>query len=71
MLMPSAVLVSMRGESGFDVTDWMIGGRICVGGFTKGLGHMPLGHDLVPYLNPPHTIFIHLRCACLAYAGIS
>jgi hypothetical protein len=64
-------LVSTRGEGGFEVTDWMIGGRICGGSFAKGLGCMPLGHDLVPYLNPLLTVFIHLRCACLASAGIS
>jgi hypothetical protein len=71
MLMPSAVLVSMRGEGGFEVTDRMIGWRICRGGFAKGLGCMPLGHDLVPYLNPLCTVFIHLWCASLASTGIS
>ncbi len=71
MLMPSAVLVSTCGEGGFEVTDWMIGGRICGGGFTKGLGCTLLDNNLVSYLNLLHTVFIHLRCACLASAGIS
>jgi hypothetical protein len=70
MLMPSAVIDSMRGDGGFDVSDWMIG-RIIGGGFTEGLGCMPLGPDLVPYLFLLCTFCIHLRCACLASAGIN
>ena len=70
MLMPSPVHDSVRGDGGFEVPDWMIGGRIG-GGFAKGLGHMPLGHNLVPYLFLLRTFCIHLRCACLASAGIN
>jgi hypothetical protein len=70
MLMLSTVLNSVRGDGGFEVPDLMIGGRIG-GGFAKGLGCTPLGHDLVPYLIPLRTFCIHLRCACLASAGIN
>ncbi len=70
MLMLSAILDSMRGDGGFEVSDWMIGGRIG-GGSAKGLGYTPLGQDLVPYLFLLHTFCIHLRCACLASARIN
>jgi hypothetical protein len=49
----------------------MTSGRIGGGSFAEGLGCALLGHDLVPYLKPPRTVFIHLRCASLASAGIS
>ncbi len=70
MLIPSAVLDSVRGDGSFDVLYRMTGGRIG-GGFAKGLGCTLLGHDLDPYLIPLHTFCIHLRCAYLAFAGIS
>jgi hypothetical protein len=70
MLMPSAILNSVRGDGGFEVSDWIIGGKIG-GGFAKGLGHTLLGHDLIPYLFLLRTFCIHLRCACLASARIN
>jgi hypothetical protein len=60
MLMPSAILNSVHGDVGFEVSDWMIGGRIG-GGFADGLGRTPLGHNLISYLFPLHTFCIHLR----------
>ncbi len=70
MLMPSAVLGRVGSGRGFEVPDWMIGGRIG-GGSAKCLGRTPLSHDLVPYLFPLRTVCIHLRYACLASAMIS
>jgi hypothetical protein len=70
ILTPSAVLNSVHGDGGFEVPDWMIGRGIW-GDSAKGLGCTPLGHDLVPYLFLLRTFCIHLRCACLASAGIN
>jgi hypothetical protein len=70
MLMPPADLDSVRGDGDFEVPDWMIGKRTG-GGFAMGLGCTPLGHNLVPYLFLLRTFCIHLRCACLAFAGIN
>jgi hypothetical protein len=64
--MPFAVHDSMCGDGGFEVPDLMIAGRIG-GGFVEGLGCIPLGHNLVPYLSPLHSFCIHLRCDCLAF----
>jgi hypothetical protein len=70
MLMTSNLLDSMCGDGGFEVPDWMIGGRIG-GDFAEGLCCTPLGHNLVAYLFLLRTFSIHLRCACLASAGIN